>query len=102
MECYITYCVKGFLAFSRENELISEKLFPEPEILSRLADIDDKKVVPEELEIIEEVSRDFDEIIIESNKRKSDYDNDKITIQNPNPAGEHLRSSYEEFGLSSQ
>ena len=102
MECYITYCVKGFLAFSRENELISEKLFPDPEILSRLADIDDKKIVPEELEIIEEVSKDFDEIIIESNKRKSDYANDKITIQNPNPAGEHLRSNYEEFGLSSE
>ena len=102
MECYITYCVKGYYAFNRENELILEKLFPEPEILSRLADIDDKKIVPEELEIIEEISDDFDEIIIESNKRKSDYANDMITIQNPNPAGEHLRSRYEEFGLCSQ
>jgi nucleolar protein 56 len=102
MECYITYCVKGFLAFSRENELISEKLFPEQEILSRLADIDDKKIVPEELEIIEEVSKDFDEIIIESNKRKSDYDNEKITIKNPNLAGEYLRSNYEEFGLNEE
>lgn len=99
MECYITYCVKGFLAFNSENELISEKLFPEDEILNRLADIDDKKIVPEEMEIIDEVSRDHDEIIIESNKRKSDYGNDKVTIKNPNPAGEYLRSNYEEFGL---
>ena len=45
MECYITYCVKGFLAFNSENELISEKLFPEKEILNRLADIDDKKTM---------------------------------------------------------
>ena len=56
----------------------------------------------EETEIIEEVSKDYDEIIIESNKRKSDYDNEKITIKNPNPAGEYLRSNYEEFGLDSQ
>ena len=86
MECYITYCVKGFLAFNSENELISEKLFPEKEILNRLADIDDKKIVPEEMEIIDEVSKDCDEIIIESNKRKSDYGNEKVVIKNPNPA----------------
>ena len=102
MECYITYCVKGFLAFNSEKELISEKLFPEKEILNRLADIDDKKIVPEEMEIIDEVSKDCDEIIIESNKRKSDYGNDKVTIKNPNPAGEYLRSNYEEFGLDSE
>ncbi|MEE1336486.1 NOP5/NOP56 family protein [Methanobrevibacter sp.] len=102
MECYITYCVKGFLAFNSENELISEKLFPEDEILNRLADIDDKKIVPEEMEIIDEVSKDCDEIIIESNKRKSDYNNDKVTIKNPNPAGEYLRCNYEEFGLNDE
>ena len=102
MECYITYCVKGFLAFNSENELISEKLFPEKEILNRLADIDDKKIVPEETEIIDEVSKDCDEIIIESNKRKSDYGNEKVVIKNPNPAGEYLRSNYEEFGLDSE
>ena len=102
MECYITYCVKGFLAFNSENELISEKLFPEDEILNRLADIDDKKIVAEEMEIIDEVSNDYDEIIIESNKRKSDYDNEKVVIKNPNPAGEYLRSNYEEFGLDSE
>ena len=102
MECYITYCVKGFLAFNSENELISEKLFPEDEILNRLADIDDKKIVAEEMEIIDEVSKDYDEIIIESNKRKSDYDNEKVIIKNPNPAGEYLRSNYEEFGLDSE
>ncbi|MEE1150076.1 MAG: ATP-binding protein [Methanobrevibacter sp.] len=102
MECYITYCVKGFLAFNSENELISEKLFPENEILNRLADIDDKKIVTEEMEIIDEVSKDYDEILIESNKRKSDYNNEKITIKNPNPAGEYLRGNYDEFGLDSE
>lgn len=102
MECYITYCVKGFYAFNDKNELICEKLFPEDEIISRLAEINDKKIVKEELEIINEVNEDFDEIIIESNKRLSDYDNDKIRIETPNPAGEYLRSNYDEFGLDGE
>ena len=102
MECYITYCAKGFLAFNSENELIAEKPFPEQEILNRLAEIDDKKIVAEEKEIIEEVQKDYDEIIIESNKRLSDYSIDNIKIQNPNQAGEYLRSNYEEFGLDSE
>ncbi len=101
MECYITYCVKGFLAFNSENELIAEKSFPDGEIIQRLAEINDKKIVKEELDIIEEVSKDFDEIIIESNKRQSDYNNEKITIKNPNQGGEYLRENYDKFDLDS-
>ena len=99
MECYITYCVKGFFAFDSENKLICEKLFPEEEIINRLAEITDKKIVLEETDIINEVSEDYDEIIIESNKRLSDYDNDKIIIKTPNQGGEYLRSHYDEFDL---
>ena len=102
MECYITYCVKGFLAFNDDNELIAEKLFPEDEIINRLADIDDKKIVAEEMEIIEEVSKDYSEINIESNKRLSDYSNNKISIQTPNQGGNYLRSNYDEFGLNDE
>jgi nucleolar protein 56 len=102
MECYITYCVKGYFAFNSENELICQKQFPENEIINRLVEIDNKQIVKEELEIIEEVSENFDEIIIESNKRLSDYDNDKITIKTPNQAGEYLRSNYDEFGLDGE
>ena len=101
MKCYITYCVKGFFAFNGENELICEKLFPEDEVISRLAEIDDKKIVLEESQIINEVSSEYDEIIIESNKRLSDYGNDRITIKNPNRAGDYLRSHYDEFDLNS-
>lgn len=99
MECFITYCVKGYFAFNSENKLICKKLFPEDEIINRLAEINDKKIVKEELDIINEVSTDYDEIIIESNKRLSDYNNSKIKIKNPNTAGEYLRENYEEFGL---
>lgn len=99
MECYITYCVKGFLAFNSENELIAKELFPTEEIIQRLTEINDKKIVKEELDIIEEVSKDFDEIIIESNKRQSEYNNEKITVQTPNQGGEYLRENYEKFDL---
>ena len=102
MECYITYSVKGFYAFNNENELISEKLFQEDEIVTRLIDIDDKKIVAEEMEIIEEVSKDYDKIIIESNKRLSDYSNEKITIQTPNQAGEYLRNNFEKFNMNDE
>ena len=102
MECYITYSVKGFLAFNNENDVISEKLFPEDKIIDRLAEINDKKIVKEELEIIEEVSSDYDEIIIESNKRRSDYNNTKITVKTPNQGGNYLRDNYDKFGLDSE
>ena len=102
MECYITYSVKGFLAFNNENELICEKLFPEDEIINRLAEINDKNIVKEEIEIIEEVSKDYYEIIIESNKRRSDYNNDKVTIKTPNQGGDYLRDNYDKFGLDSE
>ena len=99
MECYITYCVKGFFAFDSENKLICKRLFPEEEIINRLAEITDKKIVLEENDIINEVSEDYDEIIIESNKRLSDYDNEKIIVKTPNQGGEYLRSHYDEFDL---
>ena len=101
MQCYITYCIKGFLAFNSDDELISEKLFPEDEIIQRLTEIDDKKIVKEEAEIIEEVFKEYDEVIIETNKRLSDYNNEKVKIQTPNQAGEYLRNNYDKFGLNS-
>ena len=100
MECYITYCIKGFYAFNDANELIAEKLFPQNEIIERLVEIDNKQIVKEEIEIIEEILQDYDEIIIESNKRLSDYNNEKIKIQTPNQAGEYLRSNYDKFNLN--
>ncbi len=102
MECYITYCVKGFFAFNDKNELISQKLFPEDEIINRLVEINDKKIVKEELELIDELSADYDEIIIESNKRLSDYGKDNIIIKTPNQAGEYMRSNYDKFGLDDE
>ena len=101
MECYISYCVKGFFAFNSENELITKKLFPETEIVNRWIELDDKKIVKEETEIINEVLESYDEIYIESNKRLSDYNIDKLKIKTPNQGGNYLRSNYEKFDISS-
>ena len=98
MECYITYCIKGFLAFNENFELITQKSFPKESIVATLMEIENKKIVPQEKEIIEEVSKDYDKIIIESNKRISDYSIfDNIEIKTPNPGGDYLRSNLEKF-----
>ena len=94
MECYVTYSIKGFYAFNENNELIAEKLFKEEEILQKLIEIDNKEILPEESELIEELSPNYDAIIIESNKRSSDYSNSKVKVKNPNQGGDYLRSEY--------
>ena len=94
MECYVTYSVKGFYAFNENNELIGEKLFKEEEILQKLIEIDNKEIPTEESELIKELSSNYDTIIIESNKRSSDYSNSKVKVKNPNQGGDYLRSEY--------
>ena len=101
MECYITYCIKGFLAFNEDFELIAKKLFPKESIVTALMEIENKKIASQEKEIIEEVSKEYDKIIIESNKRISDYSSlisfDKLEIKTPNAGGDYLRSNLEKF-----
>ena len=64
-------------------------------------EIENKKIDSQEKEIIEEVSKDYDKIIIESNKRISDYSSlnsfDKLEIKTPNAGGDYLRSNLEKF-----
>ena len=95
MECYVTYSVKGFYAFDENNEQICEKLFDKDEIIQKLIEIDNKEIPTEENEIIDELSETYDTIYIESNKRASDYNCDKVKIKNPNSAGDYFRSNYE-------
>ena len=95
MECYVTYCVKGFYAFNENNELIAEKLFKEDEILDKLIEIDNKEIPTEESELINELSKNYETILIESNKRSSDYKSDKVKVKNPNPGGNYLRSNFD-------
>ena len=95
MECYVTYCVKGFYAFNENNELIAEKLFKEDEILDKLIEIDNKEIPTEESELINELCKNYETIFVESNKRSSDYNSDKVKVKTPNPGGDFLRSNFD-------
>ena len=95
MECYVTYSVKGFYAFNENNELIAQKLFNEDEILQKLIEIDNKEIPIEENKLIEELSKDYDTIFVESNKRSSDYKSDKVKVKNPNTGGDYLRNNFD-------
>lgn len=98
MDCYITYCICGFIAFDENKKIIDYKLFPKEETITRLMEIENKKVVDEEIAIINEVSNSYNNIYIESNKRSSDYSNfENIQIKTPNKGGEHLRSNLKEI-----
>lgn len=107
MDCYITYFIGGFLAFKDNRELIKIKPFPKEEIVERLISLEDKDFVPEETEIIEELEDEFDSIIIESNKRTSDYkDFRNVEVKTPNAGGEALRENLDkyldDFGISNE
>lgn len=98
MDCYITYCIVGFLAFDENQKLIRYKLFPNRERASKLMKIENKEVVDEEKDIINEVSSNYNNIIIESNNRTSDYSKfDKVQIKTPNKGGDYFRNHTEEI-----
>lgn len=99
MDCYITYCIGGFLAFDENQNLIAIKPFSNDECVSRFYDIEEKKVVLEEIDIIKQLDQDYETIYIESNKRSSDYSDisNKIKIQTPNKGGETLRNDFEKY-----
>ncbi|WP_409200424.1 NOP5/NOP56 family protein [Methanobrevibacter sp. DSM 116169] len=96
MDCFITHCVAGFIAIDDTNNIISYKLFDEKERTSKLEDISNKKVLKEEIELIEELFDKYDNISIESQSKKSNYNKwENITLEVPNKAGEFLRENLE-------
>lgn len=110
MECYITYCIGGFIAFDENKNLISLKAFPKDDRINKFISNENNEFLTEEEELINEIGNDYDFIIIETNKRKSDYSKteywEKIEIENPNLGGELLRENLEnyimEFGFENK
>lgn len=107
MDCYVTYFIGGFIAFNADEEVIKTKPFPNEKIVSKIISLENKEPVSEEIEIIEELEKDFDRIIIESNRKTSDYNRfENVEIQTPNLGGEILRENLDkylpEFDLSKE
>lgn len=103
MDCFITYCIKGFIAIDENEEIIDSKLFKNDEILSKINKIENKEILKEEIELIEKISENYDTIYIETNKRLSIYSDlncfKKIKIQNPNKGGEFLRNNLKKLSF---
>ena len=57
MECYITYCIKGFLAFNEDFELIAKKLFPKESIVTALMEIENKKIASQEKRLLKKFQK---------------------------------------------
>lgn len=106
MDCYITYCVNGFLAFDENLKLIDKELFDGDKKAELLWKIENKELTSPEINLINKVSESYENISIETNKRISDYSSlnlsEKIIIEKPNKGGEYLRSHYEELGFSNR
>ncbi|MCQ2971805.1 MAG: ATP-binding protein [archaeon] len=101
MDCFITYCIKGFIAFDENFKIIGKKLFLADEIPVKVNKINNRELLAEEIQLIEEVSQNYDNIFIETTKLASDYSSlkeyEKIQIETPNKGGEYLRSHLEEM-----
>ena len=92
MESYITKCIAGFFTYDKDLKLINYKIFQNENIVSNQLKIEDKEVLNEELDLINELSEDYDIIHLESRNRLSQYKKtkgfDKLVIDSPNIAGE--------------
>jgi len=100
MEIYITSSIAGFIAFDENLNIIDYNLFKEEEIPSNFVKIENNEILTEEIDLINKLIKDYDNILIESNIRLSNYasylniDNkEKIHIQTPNRGGDYLRSN---------
>lgn len=98
MEIYITNCIAGFLSFDSDLKLNDYVLYNENEIVSKIYNNMNNLLNDEEINIIENAP-ECDKIIIETNKRLSDYKDlknyEKIHIQIPSKGGEYLRENME-------
>ena len=101
MESYITHCIAGFIAFDENHSIIDYKLFKEEEIILKILEINQGKLVSEEKELIENISDEYDTIAIESTKMISKYreleNYEKIQLRIPNSGGEYLRENLEDI-----
>ncbi len=103
MEIYITSSIAGFIALDEKLNIIDYNLFKEDETPLNFVKIENNEILTEEIDLIRELIKNNDNIIIESNIRLSNYISylgteykDKIHIQTPNRGGNYLRSNLED------
>ncbi len=91
MKCYLTACVAGFIAFSEDLKIIDYELFPEDEIPGRLMESQRGSLLPEEKKILERLSREYHEVVVEAPESPGPMDFQGVSFSAPNRAGAYLR-----------
>lgn len=104
MEIYVTNSIAGFIAFDENFNIIEYNLFKEEEIPSNIVKMENNEILIEEIDLIRNLSKNYDNIIIETNRNLSNYishigieEKDKIKIKLPNNGGEYLRSNTDDI-----
>lgn len=86
----------GFIALNEEYDVISSRILIDGDT-SHIEAINKNILTNVEIELIEELSHDYDEIVIETNKSLSSYDtldsSDRITVEKSNGYGRYVRDN---------
>lgn len=86
----------GFIALDEDYNIVTSKLFLEDN-LSYIEALNEENICEYEIEFINELSSDFNEIVMETNNGKVLYDNlnisNDISVEKQNPYGEFVRDN---------
>ena len=84
----------GFIALNEEYDVVSSKILIDGNTC-HIKTINKNRLSNMEIEFIDELSLDYDEIVIETNKSLNSYNTldsfDKITVEKSNGIGRHVR-----------
>lgn len=99
MKAFITTTSFGFIATDEEFAIVDKFLFEDKQV-ENLQKIGQKQIVSGEVELIKRLSDSFDEIVIETNKNKLNYNDleefDKIIVEKTTPNGEYIRENFDD------
>lgn len=99
MKAFITTTSFGFIATDEEFNIIDKFLFEKKQV-EMLDKLQQKEVIDEEIDLINRLSK-YDEIIVETNRTKSIYkDNknfNKITVEKTTVNGDFIRENFDEI-----
>ena len=100
MKAFITTTSFGFIATDEEFDIVDKFLFEKRQV-EILEKIQQRQVIDEEVELIGRLSKNYDEINIETLKAKSSYDNidgfEKISVEKTTAHGDYVREHFDEI-----
>ena len=100
MKAFITITSFGFIATDEEFNIVDKFLFEKKQV-EMLEKIQQKQVIDEEVELITRLSKNYNPIIIETNKNKSSFESitelDNISVEKNTPHGDYVREHFDEI-----